>query len=484
MRLVFDIETTGLLPVMDRVHCITVIDRADPSRVLMFNDGVYADGSPAPRDGSITEGLRLLAEADEIAGQNIIKFDIPAIRKVYPDWSPRGRVFDTKVVSALIYTNLADLDFAALAKGKLPEEFRKKGLIGSHSLAAWGYRLGTYKGDYKGGWKDFTPDMAKYAVQDPVVTLALVEKLESKCYSEEAIELEHAVAQIIFRQHERGFAFNVAGAESLTSKLLKRHAEIAGELQRVFPPWERSKGTFVPKRDNRKLGYKAGVPVEKFETVVFNPDSRDHIADRLTHLYGWKPTAFTDGGKPKVDEAVLDALPYPEAKLLSEYLMISKRLGQVAQGAQAWLKAATTTGIYGRPTGLVMRIHGDVNTNGAVTGRMTHNRPNVAQVPSNHAPYGEECRSLFRAAPGYKLVGCDAEGLELRCLGHYMARYDNGAYADAVVNGRKEDETDVHNVNKRAVKLNERDAAKTFIYALIYVAGDYKIGTIVYEDFT
>lgn len=484
MRLVFDIETDGLLPKLTRIHCINLINRDEPGRILSFNDGVYADGSPAPRDGTIAEGLRMLAEADVIYGQNIIKFDVPAIRKLHPDWSPKGALWDTRVVSDLIYTNLSDIDFAALAKGKLPEEFRKKGLVGSHSLEAWGYRLGTRKGDYDGAWEHFTPVMDEYARQDPVVTLSLVEKLESKCYSEDAINLEMAVAQIVFQQTVRGFAFDIKAANALTASLLKRHAEIAGQLQRVFPPWTRSKGSFIPKRDNRKLGYKAGVPVEKFEEVVFNPDSRDHIADRLMALRGWQPVQFTDNGKPKVDEAVLAALPYPEAALLNEYLTISKRLGQVAQGNQAWLTHVTKAGICNVETDGVPRIHGSVNTNGAVTGRMTHNRPNVAQTPGVDAPYGKECRSCWTASPGYVLVGCDAEGLELRCLGHFMARYDGGEYANAVVHGSKDDGTDVHSINQRAVKLNSRNSAKTFIYALIYGAGDWKLGMIVYEDFT
>jgi DNA polymerase I-like protein with 3'-5' exonuclease and polymerase domains len=115
---------------------------------------------------------------------------------------------------------------------------------------------------------------------------------------------------------------------------------------------------------------------------------------------------------------------------------------------------------------------------------MTHSNPNVAQVPKCGSPYGKECRSLFRATPGLAQVGCDAEGLELRLLGHYMAAYDGGAYADTVVNGKKEDGTDVHTVNQRAAGLNTRDSAKTLIYALLYGAGDFKLGTIVYNDFT
>jgi len=497
---VFDIESDGLLDTITALHCINVIDRASGKR-LAFNGGVYKDGSPAPRDGTIDDGLQYLEEANCIAGQNIIGYDIPAIQKLYPNWKPQGRVFDTKVCANVIWPDIAERDHTALARGRLPEEFKKKGLIGKQSLESWGYRLGEYKGDFKPSdykdedgephtWKTigFTQEMDTYGRQDPEVTLKLVEKIESKSYSQECLDLEHRVAQIIFKQHERGWCFSVAAAEQLTMTLQRRHAEIAGELSKLFQPWyapEITKGSalFTPKKDNKKAGYVAGAQLSKVKHVVFNPASRDHISDRLMKLRGWRPATFTPEGKPQVDETVLGALPYPEAKTLAEYLLIEKRLGQVALGNQAWLKKAVRTGIYG-VTGEHHRVHGTVNTNGAVTGRMTHAHPNVAQSPTVTAPYGKECRSCWTATPGLVLVGCDAEGLELRMLGHFVALYDGGEYARAVVEGKKEDGTDVHTLNQRSAGLNERDGAKTFIYALLYGAGDYKLGLIAYDDFT
>lgn len=511
--LVFDLESDGLLEELSIIHCINLIDRRT-GKAYAFNRGKYKDGSFAPHDGSLEDGLKMLEEADCIAGQNIISFDCPAIQKLYPKWKPRGKVFDTKVCSSVIWTNMFDVDMRLLSTGKLPAAFRTNGLIGRHSLEAWGYRLGEYKGDFKPGdyldeegekhtWKTigFTQEMDTYGRQDPVVTLKLVEKIESKMYSQECLDLEHRVAQIIFKQHERGFAFDMNRAEALSGTLLKRHAEIAAELTLQFDPWyapEVAKGTavFTPKKDNKKQGYTEGAPFSRVKCVVFNPASRDHIADRLAKVRGWKPSVFTDGGKPQIDETVLGALPWPEAKILSEYLMVEKRLGMVATGKQAWITKAVRTGIYGMPNPKnEYRIHGTVNSNGAVTGRMTHNHPNVGQTPAvrkgkgdvillgTEGGYGAECRELFEAGPGLLLVGCDAEGLELRILAHFMAKYDNGAYADAVVNGKKELGTDVHTVNRNAIGLNVRDNAKTFVYAMIYGAGDYKLGTIVYDDF-
>jgi DNA polymerase-1 len=522
--LVYDIETDGLLDDATVVHCINVIDRKTGTW-RRFNGGVYRDGTPAPRDGTIEDGLKLLEEADEIGGINVNWFDNPALRKLYPRWRPRGRVRDALVEARVIWPDVKDRDFNALSKGRLPQDFQKQGLIGKHSLASWGYRLGVFKGEFDPKnftnpetgephtWKTigFTPEMAEYGKQDVVVTLHLFDRIDSKQYSAECLELEHAVNLIVFRQHERGFAVDMDAINALTAKLQKRHAEIGDELQRVFRPWympDVAKGTalvttkkgrreFIADENGPKLKkqkdktlarghfreFTEGSQYTKVKHVVFNPASRDHIADRLMKLRRWQPGQFTDGGKAQIDETILEALPWPEAKLLSEYLMIEKRLGQVATGKESWLKHAVRTGIYGAD-GSQYRIHGSVNTNGAVTGRMTHSYPNVAQTPRVGTPFGEDCRACFVASPGLVLVGCDAEGIELRCLAHYMAKYDDGAYVETVVNGRKENESDVHNVNKRAAGLNKRDSSKTFIYALIYGAGDYKLGCVVYDDFT
>lgn len=477
--LVFDLETNGLLDSVTKIHCINMIDTETGER-LRYNGGKYADGTRTTRNNSIDWAVSCLANATRIAGQNIIKYDIPVIQKLYPGWKPKGRVFDTRVASQVIWTNMADLDFAMLRSGKLPPEFQKKGLISRHKLAAWGYRLGLHKGDfdpadYGHTWATmpFIKDMDDYCALDCEVTFKWIEAIEKKNYSQECLDLEHRVAEIIAQQERNGFRFDVKAAEKLYAELQSKRASLTDTLTALFPPWKAKDGKpFVPKRDNAKLGYKAGVPVQKYKTVVFNPASRDHIANRLIDKYGWNPEAFTDGGKPKVDETVLSALTYPEASKLAEYMLLEKRLGQIGDGDQAWLKQERNG-----------RIHGTVNTNGAVTGRMTHSNPNVAQVPRVGSPYGAECRACFVASPGYVLVGCDAEGLELRMLAHYMALWDHGEYGEAVVNGKKENGTDVHTVNQKAMTLNSRDSAKTAIYALIYGAGDYKLGTIVYDDF-
>lgn len=460
--LVFDIETDGLLDELTRVHCLSILDTAT-GELARYN---HVNARP------VEEGVRRLSESDGVIGHNIISFDLSALSKVYP-WFKAPRVdMDTLVAARVIFTDVSDQDHDGLRKNKLPAEFAKGKLVGKHKLAAWGYRLGVMKGDFTGPWEVWTQEMDDYCEQDVRVTYALWKLLAGKKYSPECLELEHAVEFIIHRQQRYGVGFNVAAAEKLTAYLMGRRAELEESCKTVFSPWlVRDGKPFIPKKDNAKYGYCAGAIVQKLKWQIFNPGSRDQIADRLIKLYGWEPTEFTDSGKPKVDETTMDGLTFPRVKELVEYLLVDKRLGQLAEGKQALLKAVRADS----------RIHGSINANGAVTGRMTHFSPNV-NVPKVGTPYGAEFRDLFMALKGL-MVGCDAEGLEMRALGHFMARYDGGAYVNAVVNGKKEDGTDAHSVNRNALLFRSRDKAKTWFYAFVFGAGNYKLGTIVLDDF-
>ena len=427
--MIFDLEADGLVPT--KIHCIAI-------------DGtVYTD---------IDRDAEILGTASVIVGHNIIGYDIPAIQKFYPYFNP-SNVVDTLVLSRLIFPDMLDRDM-------IRKDYPRK-LVGRHSLEAWGHRLGLHKGDYDGGWEVCSQEMLDYCLQDVAVTSKLYEKLLAEDFSKESILLEHQVAQIIKEQQTLGFAFDTRKAQQLSATLADRREQIKRLLAVVFLDWE-IRTPFIPKVNNKTRGYVKGVEIDKVKVITFNPGSRDHVANRLQVLKGWKPKAFTPDGKPKIDEAVLSKLDYPEAKLLSEYYMVQKRIGQISEGNQAWLKHEVNG-----------RIHGAVNTNGAVTGRATHFNPNIAQCPAIGVPYGEDCRSLFITTKGRVLVGIDLSGLELRCLAHYMHPFDEGAYAKEVIEG------DIHVVNQKAAGLATRAEAKTFIYALIYGAGALKMGQIV-----
>lgn len=386
-------------------------------------------------------------------------------------------------------------------------------------------------------WISFNEPMMAYNVQDVVVTKALLEKLlsdkhyfppEGGCgdnwwmhdavtfwqYSCEAVWLEHRAAWLLAKQERNGFPFNTKAIEELYVELAGRRSELLQTLTDTFGTWYQPKGgteLFLHPRTGKPLGkyprvkypkqggiykkpknkaqregrepceldtrdYVEGAPYTPVEHVVFNPSSRDHIALKLKEA-GWVPTEFTEKGAPKVDDEVLEHVRVedPEKQrcidLIKEYLMIQKRIGQAAEGDKAWLRYVQEDG----------KIHGSVNPNGAVTGRATHSFPNLGQVPGVRSPYGEPCRAAFGAehhldgltGKPWVQAGIDASGLELRCLAHFMSKYDDGAYADVILNG------DIHTVNQTAAELPTRDNAKTFIYGFLYGAGDEKIGQIV-----
>lgn len=472
--LIFDIETDGLLDQTTQLHVLSILDCTDGTVETYSDHGGYE---------SVHRGLSRLADEPCIGGHNVLCFDLPALKKLYPDFAPIGKVLDTLTLSRLIWPNLAEIDYDKLRNAKVPSDpyfhFPSK-LVGSHSLRAWGFRLGVLKGDFSEttDWQEWSEAMCSYNRQDVVVTKALYDLICKQNYSEEAINIEHQFQRIIFQQEQNGFPFDGTKAAEYYSKLAQERSSLEFSLQEIFPPKDRG-SYFTPKRDNRSRGYTAGVPVWKPKLTPFNPGSRQEIIERLQEKYSWQPKEFTEKGQPKVDEDVLSQLEYPEANLLSKYFLIQKRIGQLAEGNNAWLKLVANDG----------RIHGHVITNGAVTGRCTHNHPNMAQVPAVGVFMGAEFRSLFYAPDGWLVLGADASGLELRCLAHFMARYDGGSYAKKILEG------DIHWHNAQALGLVGKDeikdpnnehhmwarnkVAKRFIYAFMYGAGDAKLGEIV-----
>ena len=446
----FDIETDGFVESMSKIHCL-VIKHSKTGEIQRFNK-------------DITKGLKLLMESDcSLVAHNGIKFDIPAIQKLYP-WFivDEERVLDTLVMSRVIHADLTEIDTRLLAKQKLDKKSFK-----SHSLKAWGERLGENKGDYDMSIEEnrlnWSQEMEDYCVQDVQVLEKLHLHLINQNPSPQSLVLEHKVAWIICQQERNGFLFDIEAAQKLHSIFVGRKLELEQILQDVFKPWTVESEPLISKVNNVKLGRIKGQPYTKSTTIIFNPGSRQHIASRLSFLYGWKPKEFTPSGQPKIDETIISSLEYPEAEPLSEYLMLSKRLGQLSDGDQAWLKKVKDD----------ERIHGQVITNGAVTGRATHNNPNMGQVPSVTAKFGSDCRGLFKVPVGKSLVGADLSGLELRCLAHYMGQFDEGKYTRILLEG------DIHSANQEAAGLDTRAQAKTFIYGFLYGAGAAKLGEIV-----
>jgi DNA polymerase I-like protein with 3'-5' exonuclease and polymerase domains len=407
MRIILDIETDKA---HDKIWCV-VTRNIDADEVVVFT-----------KPDSLQQ---YIDRATEVVTHNGIFFDFPVLKRVWGITVKKSQVLDTLVLSRLYNPSLED----------------------GHSLAAWGQRLGFAKGDFSNFDNGLTDEMLEYCIQDTLVTKELYKYLTKEMendYSKESIKLEHEVAIIIAQQERNGFKLNQAAALQLLSVLKTKLDSIQVEMATIFPPIITSGRTHKT----------SGKPLKDI-IEPFNPGSRQQIAERLIEK-GWKPTKRTEKGSVIVDEEVLASLDYPEAKALAEYMMLQKRIAQI----DSWLEAVGKDG----------RVHGRVITNGAVTGRMTHMSPNMAQVPNSGSPYGHECRDLWTVEKGYKLVGIDAAGLELRMLAHYM---NDNVYTHEVVSG------DIHTANQTAAGLQTRNQAKTFIYAFLYGAGSTKIGSVV-----
>ena len=430
MKLIFDIETDGLKPTIIWVICAI----KDGKEVTI----------EMPTKAAIEQ---LLEGVTEVIGHNIIAYDIPAVEKLLGVSFNNIKITDTLVLSRLYNPSLE----------------------GGHSLGKWGERLNFPKGDYN-DWTALTPEMVGYCQQDCRVTERLYEVLVDKLtpFGDESIDLEHNVQNSIVKQIDNGWTLDQRRAFDLLAELQEKQNELEDMVRKVFIPLPTFLKVVKPKykKDGNlsSVGLKflgdlwvhVGGDFSRVDFPEFNLGSRKQIG-RYLQYFGWKPDKFTETGQPIVDEKVLENVTdIPEAQLIANYLLVQKRIAQV----QSWVDAVEADG----------RVHGQVNAIGAVTGRMTHSSPNMAQVPAVYSPYGKECRSCWVVPEGYKLVGVDASGLELRMLAHYMGDQE---YTNEILNG------DIHSANQSAAGLASRDQAKTFIYAFLYGAGDAKIGSIV-----
>ena len=383
----------------------------------------------------------------ELIGHNIIDYDIPVLERIL------GTDFGScNVTDTLVLSRLAD-----------PQR------EGGHSLENWGQLLGCPKGEHN-DWDNYSQEMVEYCKQDVLVNVKVYYALRSALsdFGSESISLEHQVQSIISTQIHNGWLLDQEGAFVLLAKLKERKFELEDAVHNTFKPLptyvRNVKPKFKKDASLSVVGLKflgeqwatVGGEFSRIDYPEFNLGSRQQIG-RYLQYFGWKPKQFTEKGQAVVDEAVLSKVTnIPEASMIAEYLLVQKRIAQV----QSWLDAVEDDG----------RVHGYVNANGTVTGRMTHSSPNMAQVPSVSAEYGTECRACWIAPKGYKVVGMDASGLELRMLAHYMNDED---YTNEILNG------DIHTANQFASGVDTRSQAKTFIYAFLYGAGDAKIGSIV-----
>ena len=274
------------------------------------------------------------------------------------------------------------------------------------------------------------------------------------------VTLEMRMAELMSQQEASGFRFDMEAAVRVRSELQTEFDELTERITAtyLYVPGK----VFTPKRADKKKGYVAGAPMTRL--TDFNPTSRQHIAWALQTFRGARFTKVTDTGKPKVDEATIsevrdlalsqgNQILHDECEMFIRLLTLQKWLGQLSEGTNSWFNSIEGDGCIHHSCTLATQ-----------TGRNAHRGPNLGQVVS--APWARE---LFVPHPGMVMVGCDLEGLELRCLGHYLAKFDEGAFAHVVLNG------DIHQQNADRVGCTRKEV-KTLTYAFIYGAGDQKLG--------
>lgn len=456
--LVFDIEADGLDPT--KIWCIVAQD-ITTKKVYTFEPD------------NIAEGVDLLLSAEKLIGHNIIGYDIPAIEKLC-----KVTLSDKKIVDTLVMSRL----FNPTREG-------------GHGLESWGYRLGYAKGDFK-DFEEYSAEMLEYCVRDVELNTKVYRSLtlEARNFSRQSMDIEHEVYKIMHQQRLNGFLLDMRWATTLVADLNEQLHAAEAEVHKTFMPKRIVTGlrptitksgsvskmaAVIGNDTNKKMRLRDDEyeqakkeptkVIRRVEHEPFNLGSRKQIGEYLVE-FGWKPKALTPTGQPIVDEGTLSKIKdIPEARIIARYLMLQKRIAQVS----SWIKACEDDG----------RVRGFVNPNGTITGRMTHSHPNMGQVPAIKknkktgeflwgldGNYGTDCRRSWVVPAGKKLVGIDASGLELRMLAHYM---NDEAYTYEILNG------DIHTSNQNLAGLESRDQAKTFIYALLYGAGDAKLGTVV-----
>jgi DNA polymerase-1 len=425
-----------------------------------------------------------LSNYGQLVGHNILGFDqavLTAFNVKFP-----SQVVDTLIISRLLNYNLE----------------------GGHSLEAWGERFG-YKKSLFDDFSCWSQELEDRCIVDTLLTRRLYNTFskylkDPKWYK--AIELEHKVYSLCNTLSSNGFCFNISKANTLYQELKLKVDTLRNTFSEIFPPRSvlikeinpiatKSGALHVKdfkwKTDKDLSPFSAGSTFSLFEYQHFNPNSPKQIVERL-NAAGWRPVEKTKGHIEaervgdksklaeyktygwKVSEENLSTLPAdaPEgARKLAEYILLNSRLSDLEE----WI------GLYRPSTG---RIHGVFNPIGSWTHRKSHQKPNMANIPAlvnRHGKpqiYGPEFRSLFTASPGKILVGCDAEGIQLRLFAHYC---NDPKLIQAIVSGKKEEGTDIHTLNKNILDTicNSREVAKTYIYALLLGAGIKKQAEIL-----
>lgn len=455
---IFDIETNGEYKDVDTIHCIALKRIGIDKEVLLFDT----------IQDNIQDAIDILSNSDRLIGHNIITYDIPVLEKLYPTINFTHNVFDT--------FNLSCIQF--------PE--RQK-----HGLDSWGEDLGFSKFNPLTGkeytneelkekkkikndaWSKYTPEMGIYCKQDVKITELVLWYCKPYELPQRTLDLSNKFAWIIGEQINNGCRINKEKLQELAAKIEIDELEAKDNLLKILPNFI-DYDFKVYKRNNKNKNIKAG-DIECIEILTpFNLKSTYHWMRFLKDKYNYEPPLVRRKGKenptPSLDDEVLASIEniYPEIKDLLQYKAASKIRGMIYSDPNSVYNKLDENSI----------IRGKVYTEGTVSGRCSHNQPNLATMPGVRkdkedkiiqgfkGKYAYEVRDLFIPRDGFTQVGFDAKGLEYMCLAHYI---NNPKFTDIIENG------DIHTWTQETLEFESRRQAKTFEYAYLYGAGKKKL---------
>jgi DNA polymerase I-like protein with 3'-5' exonuclease and polymerase domains len=473
MRLLFDIEGNGLLDTVTKIWMVVVTD-LDSKKQFVFCDDAYEEGEPDVRP--TREFADLMNQASAIYGHFILGYDLPALKKVLGYELPSHiKVYDTMLMSQV-------LDYNRFGNGR-------------HSLELWGEHLGHKKPEHE-DWLNYSPEMLHRCKEDVNINVKVYERLSNelvqmakkKPYIKQSLRNEHDVLKFCAMAEEKGWLFNMTAAKELIALIdtemkaieanlvpqLSLEIELIDKVAKE-PKWNKngkySANTCKVFGVEPDDGLLDDPPVTgAFQRIRFvEPDLGSiESVKGLLYKHGWEPDDWNwkrgPAGNfvkvsPKLTTTSLEPLGEIGAQVDKYYTLRSRH--QIVSG---WLESIGDDG----------RLHGECFTIATPTGRARHK--GLVNVPSadGTALFGKEIRSLFITRPGWKVVGADSAGNQMRAFCHYL---NNENYTKEVIDG------DVHTANQQilieVVPSVTRKIAKPFLYAYLFGAGSEKVGLIL-----
>ena len=499
MKLVIDIETNSL---SNPTQIWVVVCRDIETKNTYIFRKVTSD------ENTKKELVDLLLRCTVLIGHNLCGYDLPVLHRLLPDTlSLSCTTYDTLIISKLV-------------------DYSRPG----HSVEDYGREFGLEKGKFN-DFSKYSLEMEKYCIRDVDITERIYRKYSRYINNPErnrSIRLEHDFQLVCNQLEKDGFGFNVAKAQSLLNKVTEELSQLDEAILSSFPPKLKLIREVTPKGTKHGTISLSSIPASLRESIAdftigapfsycawteFNPSSHKQIIGVLRDA-GWKPTERTkthiDAERElnklkhtrgrtkeldlrieelhnklndlkqtgwKVNETNLDTLPASapsSARTIAKRILLESRRRTLTE----WLSLSVPSGPKDH------RIHGRFYGIGAWTHRMAHQNPNTANIPNEFDTagkkklYGKELRSLWIAPKGRLLVGCDAEGIQLRIFAHYI---DDPEFTQALINGKKEDKSDPHSLNQSILGpvCKSRAAAKRYIYALLLGAGQGKLQEIL-----